>query len=356
MNALDDIKKIKELDKSGVRLSIEALPLQIQQAWNEVKNLPVPAYCSIAKNVIVSGMGGSALGGRIIDSLILDRVRTPIEVSTDFKLPNYANSETLVILSSYSGNTEETLSSALDAQKKNCQIFGIATGGKLAEFLNQNKYPGYIFKPSNNPSNQPRMSLGYSVSAILSVLSMCGFVDISDEEISGVCDYLKKGTSELDPSVPESNNIAKTIATKLYKKIPVIVASEHLLGSAHAFKNQLNENAKTFSTLFDLPELNHHLMEGLRFPAFNTELLHFLFFESSLYNEAIKKRYPLTEEVVSKNFVAYDIYSCHSDTKLKQIFEVLLAGSYIGFYLAMLYGIDPAPIPWVDYFKEKLSK
>ena len=356
MYSLDSVEEIKRLDKSGIAESIERLPKQIKQAWDEVTNSQVPESCPLAKNVVVSGMGGSALGGRIADSLLLDRSRAPIEIFTEYRLPNYVNKDTLVILSSYSGNTEETLSSAREALNRGAVIYCITTGGKLEDFMRENGLDGYIINPKENPSNQPRMGLGYSIASILAVLAKCEFINILSSEIEEAIASSEEFIGDFKIDVPEEKNLAKKAAKKLKGKIPVLVASEHLTGVAHAFKNQLNENSKTFTCLFDLPELNHHLMEGLRNPAEARRLLHFLFFYCELYSKDVAERYPLTYEVVAKNEVAHDVYTLRSRKKLDQIFETLIFGSYVNFYLAMLYDIDPAPIPWVDYFKNKLSK
>lgn len=352
---LDSLESIKKLDKSGVYGSIKMLPEQIAQAWKEVCELNVPNECRICRNVVISGMGGSALGGRIVDSLLADRVRTPVEVFTEFHLPAYVDKNTLVILSSYSGNTEETLSAGREALNRGANIFCITTGGKLADFMKANNLCGYIYDPKANPSCQPRMGLGYSITSILAVLAHCEFINLSDDEMRAVVLTVQKLAGEYDISVKAEANIAKMVAGKLVGKIPVIVASEHLVGAAHAFKNQLNENAKTFAALFDLPELNHHLMEGLRNPALAKSFLHFLFLESDLYASEVRKRYFLTRDVVGKNEVASSEFKLTSPKKLDQIFEMLVLGSFVAFYLSMLYEQDPAPIPWVDYFKEKMA-
>ena len=164
-----------------------------------------------------------------------------------------------------------------------------------------------------------------------------------------------KLTKEFDVDIPENSNLAKSIALKIKDTIPILVASEHLLGSAHSFKNQINETAKSFSSLFDIPELNHHLMEGLKYPAKAKELLNFLFIESNLYSPNVVKRYPITMDVVEKNSINYLKYTATLETKLMQAFEIMILGSFVSFYLALLNGADPKSIPWVDYFKEKLK-
>ena len=135
-----------------------------------------------------------------------------------------------------------------------------------------------------------------------------------------------------------------------------MVASEHLIGTAHTIKNQFNESAKTFCALFDIPELNHHLMEGLKNPAKLKELFTFVFINSNKYTERVQKRYPITSNVVEKNGVSFQMFSPRSENKLSQVFETLVFGSFIVFYLTKKYSIDPMAIPWVDYFKQELAK
>lgn len=356
MHSLDLLDEINKLDTGNVLTSIERLGAQIRQAWREVKEGDVSASCPLAKNVIVSGMGGSALGGRIVDSLLANRARVPIEVVTEYNLPNYVNKDTLVILSSYSGNTEETLAAASEALNRGAVVYGITTGGRLAEFLNENGFSSYIYTPKENPSNQPRMGLGYSIASVLALLAKCEFINLLDSEMEEAISEAEKLITDYGASVPENENIAKRLATKLKGKVPVIIASEHLIGSAHTFKNQLNENAKTFGLTFDIPELNHHLMEGLRNPHEIKNILHFLFIESQHYSKRVKIRYPITREVVEKNDIEADFYNTRGSKKIIEIFEILVLSSYVSFYLAMLYGLDPTPIPWVDYFKQELSK
>ena len=356
MANLDNLEEVSKLDKSNLLGSIEALPDQIQQAWDEVSQTTIPQGLLNVKNIVVSGMGGSALGGRVIDSLILDRATTPIEVSTEFRLPNYVGPDSLVVVSSYSGNTEETISSANEAINKGAKVFVITTGGKLAQLAKSDALPSYVINPIHNPSNQPRMGVGYSIAAVLALLVKGGYIQMAAGEEKRLVEASRKFVSAYSVRLPTSQNVAKNLAKVLVNKEIVLVASEHLLGVAHAFKNQLNENSKAFAVLFDLPELNHHLMEGLANPKAVKPILQFLFLNSKLYSPEICKRYPITAEVVQKNNVATTTISCSSDSKIEQIFEVLTLGEYVSFYLSLLYDTDPTPIVWVDFFKQALSK
>ncbi len=355
MNSLDSIEEFKEFDQKGVLSSIKMLPQQANQAWSEIGELKFSKTLSTAKNIVVCGMGGSALGGRVVDSLVEKKIRAPIEIFTQYFVPNYVNSDTLVILSSYSGNTEEALSCAHDAVKRNAKIFGITTGGKMADFLKKEHKDAYIYDPTFNPSGMPRLSIGYSIFSVLAFLNKTSFITLNEDELKTAVDTLSLFIKEFGPRNKEEKNLAKMLARKLQNKIPVIVSSEHLLGVSHVFKNQLNETAKTYSNLFDLPELNHHLLEGLKLPAKSKDVLSFLFLYSKLYTDRVVKRYPITQAVVEQNSVPYNQYSLRSDTKIDQILEVLCLGSFISYYLAKLSGVDPSEIPWVDYFKKKLS-
>jgi glucose/mannose-6-phosphate isomerase len=356
MTNLDSQKELEKLDTGKMLASIRMLPDQMEQAWEEIKKLDAPKVCSLAKNVVICGMGGSALGGRIVDSLLTDRVRIPIEIFNQYDIPKYVNKNSLVIVSSYSGNTEETISAAKQALKSGAKLFGIATGGNLADLLKKENQPRYIFEPRANPSGQPRMALGYSIAATLAILAQCGFFHLTEDEFYELVVDMRKFIKEYDSDIPTHTNLAKTFSKKLHKKVIILISAQHLVGITYAFKNQLNENSKSFSSSFELPELNHHLLEGLRFPVKARGLFHFLIFDSNLYSKKIRARVKLTANVIEKNGHEYSIFAPFSKTKLSQIFEILTFGSFTSFYLAVLYGINPSEIPWIDYFKKELAK
>lgn len=336
--------------------TIRAYPMQLKQAWDDVSSIYIPEDYKDIKNVILCGMGGSALGARIVDSLVVNRLRVPFEIYNEYHLPNYAYDQTLTIISSYSGNTEESLDCLHEALTRGNKIFGITTGGKLESVLKDRKIPSYIIDPINNPSKQPRMSIGYAIGSVLGILTKLDVVHFSSQELEEAISVMNESLTEFNENVPINRNLAKKYAETLKNKIAVLVASEHLIGTVHTIKNQFNESAKTFSVIFDIPELNHHLMEGLQHPQRAKELLKFVFFSSNLYSEEVKKRYPITAEVVEKNGVQSITFSPHSESKLAQVFETLAFGSSLVYFLTKQYNIDPLTIPWVDYFKDKLSK
>ncbi len=333
------------LDPKNVLGSVEMFLDQCEQIWQEAKQLQFPEDYKSCQNIVVCAMGGSAYGGYVAPALFKDQLRVPLVSNNDYHLPSFANENTLAILSSYSGGTEEILSCEKEALEKGLKIAGITTGGILGEFLKTNH--GLIFDPKFNPSGQPRLGMGYMVLGIVAILNKLGMINVTDEEIA-------KAILEVRSSQEEIKDKAKELAEKIFGFIPVIFAAEFLSGNAHIVRNQFNETSKSFAAFSLLSELNHHLMEGLKNPP--DKRLFVLFINSDLYSDKLKRRMELTKDVVGKNNVLFDEYKAQGSSKLSQVLEVLSFGAYITLYLAFLYGQDPSVIPWVDYFKQQLEK
>lgn len=333
------------LDPKNVLGSVEMFTDQCEQIWQEAKELEFPKEYQDCQNIVLCGMGGSAYGGYVVSGLFKDQLKVPLLSNNDYHLPAFANSNTLAILSSYSGTTEEILSCQKEALEKGLKITGIASGGELAEFLKTNN--GLIFEPKFNPSGQPRLGMGYMVVGMMGILNQLGMINISDEQISQAISEVRQGQEEIKKK-------AQDLAKKIKTFIPVIISAEFLSGNAHIIRNQFNETSKSFSSFSLLSELNHHLMEGLKNPL--DKKLFILFIDSDLYSDRMKRRVELTKDVVSKNNVSYDEYKPTGSTELSQVLNALSFGAYITLYLAFLYGQDPSVIPWVDYFKRELEK
>lgn len=347
MNILDDLEKIKKLDKSNALGSIEAFPEQLKQAWEETRKFEIPADFQKASNIVITGMGGSALGGRIVKSLFEKELKVPFFINTEYQLPGFVNQNSLVIVPSYSGNTEETLSCLADAQKRKAKIFAITTNGKLGEKIKTKEVLGLIFNPDHNPLGYPKTAIGYSIGLILGVLSRLEYVSLADEEfLEAVEDFRKI----------DIKNPAKKIAKNLLGKIGIFIASEHLKGAVHGFRNQVHEIAHSFSVYFDLPEMDHHLIEGFASPEEAKNHSVYYFFNSSFYHEGVAKRYPATREVWSKQRVTNFEYQLKSKSALAQVFELVNLGGFVAFYLSILKGEDPGPEPLLISLKEKLAK
>lgn len=351
---LDSPQTYKDLDKQNLAGSIEQLGEQIDQTFSEVSQMELPDSLNNIKNIVFSGMGGSSLGAYVSKSLLRESLNIPFEIINDYYLPSYVNSGTLVVVQSYSGNTEETLSGFNHAVTKGAHIFALSAGGRLEEMAKSAGATYYKINPLHNPSGQPRMAIGYSIFAILTLFSRIGLFDIHDGEVEQILKNTQENNLLWGTSVELSQNKAKELATTMHNKIPVYQAGEHLTGATRAMRNQFLENAKGFVLNYNLPDADHYMLEGLQFPKSLPANTHFVFLNSDLYGERISARVEKTAEIVTENGCGADIISATGATRLQQIINAIQFGAYVALYSAMLNGIDPAPIPWVENFKKKI--
>lgn len=358
MNKLDDIKKILSLQGGDeVIISINSLSDQLNQSFNESLKVDFSEiYFTNIENIVICGMGGSRFPGIIIKELFKESLKKPIIINDNYTLPYFVNEKTLVILSSYSGTTEEVLEMAKQAKEKKAKITGLTTGGDLKTFFEKYNLPFYLINPIHNPSNQPRIGFGYFVGGIMGILFKLNLIKEKKENVINAIDYLKKKTEEYKIEVGFEKNKVKQLAQKIYQKYPFYIVSEHLTGVGNAIANQTNETAKSISDFRIIPELNHHLMEGLKFPEELKKLLVFVFFYSSLYSSSIQKRFLITKDVVEQNKIETIWFELEGKTKIEHVFELMLVGSFLSLYLSVLYEQDPKVIPYVDYFKNKLKE
>lgn len=355
MNILDSREEIAKIDKQNVLGSVEALPDQCVHAWEEASKIEVPESYRDINKVVMCGMGGSGLGARVIESLYAGQIEIPLARVNDYHLPAWVDENTLVICSSYSGETEETIQNAKEAIDKKAKWMAIGTGNTLIEMAKERSVPFYQIDPKYNPSNQPRMAIGYSIAGQLILASKAGLIEFTKKDIDKIASSMRTVIEKIKVEVMEKNE-AKKLAYRLKDKIVAFISAGHLVGAAHVVNNQMNENAKVFSADYQIPELNHHLMESLSRPEVNKTALFAFFVNSRLYPERISRRFELTKDIVEKHDVETFIYKPASDEKISQVFELIQFGTYVDFYLSILYRQNPAPIPWVDYFKERLGQ
>ncbi len=333
-SALDSIRRLHEQVTIGL------------QGWSVIaKELK---RCNRVKpeNIILMGMGGSAIGPHLVQSVFAGELTIPFQIVNGYELPGYASKKSLVVFSSFSGGTEEVLAAYKQATKKNLPRFVICAGGELARLAKKDSVGLYEFDPSDL-APQPRYGVGFSVMATLGVLRGLGLVRISSAEVEKIIQRLKDKQLE---------KTALRFAKAMQGSVPVLVAAEHLQGALHIMQNQLHETGKQFAVQFSIPELNHHLMEGLGAPKEVVKKLHFLFVDSALYGVRIKKRFALTQTVVKKNGARSSRFLLSGKTALEQAFELIGIGGFLAYALATKRGIDPVPQPWVDWFKREMSK
>ena len=328
--------------------SIELLGAQIFQAFNEVRFVKLPSSYRRVTQLVACGMGGSQLPVDLLLGLFGRELKLSLSQVRDYSLPGFVDGRTLVFINSYSGGTEEALAAARVALKRKAKCFIIASNGDLGKLAGDHHLPSYLFKPDNNPSGQPRMGTGYVLGAMLNVLSQLHFLEIGASHINKLVAY-----SRLYFQKYQDLKAVSRLAGKLSNKIPVIVTSEFLQGNAHILTNQIHESSKQLALSFAIPELNHHLLEGLTFPKDNFKKLHFLFFNSEKYNIRNQRRYRVTQQILGRQQIGFTQLVFKGD-QLSQAMEMLIFGSLLSYCLSKINKVDPNKIPWVNLFKSKM--
>lgn len=353
---LDDVGAIKKLDSLNMLGSLELLEAQLNQVSMEAKNVKIPASYKKFESIVILGMGGSTLGGHIIKSVFANTLSLPLEIVNGYHVPNFVNKKTLVIVSSYSGTTEEPVAAMKEALKKKSKLIIITSGGTLAAEAKRLKLPALVFSTNNNPCGSPRMGLGYSIVGQILLFSKLGVLKSADAPLNIITRAIAESSNNFGVKNSSAHNSTKQLAYKVFGKTVWYFGAEHLAGSVHAGANQMNENAKRFAGYFLIPELNHHLLEGMMQPATNKDMLCMILVESNLYDKRVQKRFSVTKEILNKNGITFYSYQCTQKTALGQAMEMLVFTSYFSYYSALVSGIDPTAIPFVDFFKEALKK
>jgi glucose/mannose-6-phosphate isomerase len=330
-----------EKNRAKVYSSIELLPAQIEQAWSVMKSARIPASYQDVDSIIVCGMGGSSIGFHLVRQALQDKINIPIILHSDYKLPKFVGKNSLVILSSYSGNTDEVLSCAKDVVAKKLRGYIITGGGKLAKMIG--KMPGLVFPIDFNPSEEPRWGLGYSIGSFLQLLNKIGSIELSDQQV------MKANTSQ---NVKDFNTLAKLMKNNQL----IVLAAEHLVGNAHIFCNQINETADNMAVWASLPEFNHHFMEAFSYPKGVQKSTVVLFMNSDKYSTKIRKRIEITKKVLKKQNIGWFEISSNGKSLLEDSLSTLQLASFLCYYMSVVNKVDPIAIPTVDFFKKQMKK
>jgi glucose/mannose-6-phosphate isomerase len=349
---LDDLKLYPRTDPDGMLARIKELPMQYEQAWQAVQSFNLPAAYRSVNKIVVLGMGGSAIGGDLVRTLIQEESKVPVIVYRDYGLPAFVDSNTLVIVSSYSGNTEETLSGFEPALKTGAKIVAVTTGGKVGDLAGKNNLP--VFKVSYQA--QPRAALGFSFIPTLGIVQNLGFIKDKSADVAEAVKVLRKMETALDEKSPEKSNHAKQIARRLDGKLPVVFGAGIAAEAAHRWKTQLNENSKSWAFYEVFPELNHNATVGFPLPAELISNIRVIMLRSALYNARVKLRYEVTSGLLKQAGVAYEFVDAEGTSALAQMSSLISLGDYVSYYLAMLYQVDPTPVKAINYLKEQLGK
>ena len=352
---LDDLKQIEGVDKSGMLGLLVEFPKQCAKAADLGELFSIKKdYIAGCSRVLFTGLGGSAIGADLIRSYLANEAKLPIFVNRNYTLPNFVGPDTLVIASSYSGNTEETISAYEDAKKRGARLIAITSGGTLADMARADAIP-LLTIPGGLP---PRAALGYSFFPSLVLLSKLGVTSDKGREIDGairLMDRLRE--KKIGPKVGAKDNPAKGLAQRMYGKFPVIYGGQdHIDSVVVRWRSQIAENSKTLASSHIFPEMNHNEIVGWQNPKKIFKDLIVLCLRDSLDHPRTKKRMDITRRIIAEEGVEYVEVESMGQTLLEKIFSLIYIGDFVSFYLAALNGVDPTPVERVTYLKKELAK
>jgi glucose/mannose-6-phosphate isomerase len=348
---LDDLQIYRQLDPENVLEHLHAFPALCRQAWEAGLACKLPQSYSQIGKIVILGMGGSAIGGDLVNSLAASEALIPIIICRDYALPRYVDANTLVIASSYSGMTEETLSAFQQALVTPAKKLVITTGGTLKILAEEHRIPVITF---DYPA-QPRAALPFSFFIILAILHNLGILKIKPAEVKATFSNLKILAGKIRETVPSANNPAKLLAHKLYERLPVIYGGGITAEVARRWKTQINENSKVMSFYEVLPELNHNAVVGYKLPAEITRQTTVVMLDSDFLPERVRLRYRITGQLLEQAGIDYQVINGVGAGALSQMLYLVLLGDYVSYYLAMLNNVDPSPVKAIDFLKKNLA-
>jgi len=351
--SLDDVMLLEEKDPGGMLSAVESFPAQCSEALRLGRDLLDLPEAEGLKRVAFAGMGGSGIGGDVLRAALAEAASLPITVHRSYRLPSFLGPDTLAVVVSYSGNTEETLSAFEDAVYLGCKVMAVTSGGALLEKARERNFP-VVVVPGGL---QPRAALGYLTLPQAVVMEkiglMQGFVKAAYEAI----EYLKQKREEWGRLSPTGRNFAKQLAIRLRGKIPVIYGSEGALEvAAYRWKCQFNENAKTPAFSHALPEMNHNEIVGWHKLDDITRKVEAVFLVEEGDNSRTARRAEITAELLKDRVGGVTLIQVGGETKTEKLLAAIHLGDYVSAYLALLNDVDPTPVEIISELKRRMSR
>ena len=341
---------VASVDHSDLMGDVLDLPAQLEDALWRVEAAGLPRR-DAPEGLVLCGMGGSAVGGELAVAATGRRARRPLRVSRDYELDPWIGAGALVLCSSYSGYTEETLACFAAAGAVGASRVALTTGGALADSARAEGVP-VIGVPSGL---QPRAAVAYTTVGALECVAACGAGDPPAEEVRAAGRLLETLIEEWGPDAPEGSE-AKAIARGLAGALPVVYGAGATVAAARRWKSQLNENAKLPSFASVLPEADHNELIGYE-RARGLAPLHAVFLGDEGQRPELRRRLELTAEVVEATRAAgVTRVEARGNTALERLLSLVLLGDLVSVYLAVLAGVDPTSVLALENFKERLAE
>jgi len=343
---LDDLKAIHDRDAQDALGIVGKQAEQLGYSFEGVTQQPVEV-----SNVVYGGMGGSALAALLFETW--PKLTKPFAVVRDYDIPTYVGPETLFIAASYSGNTEETLSAIAQAEAQGAHIAVIAGGGKLADLARAKNYP-LVLLPK---AEQPRYAVLYNFKALLTLLEQAGLLAASDvdAELSATASFLAESANAWAVEVPTASNPAKQLAQELMGKSIVVYGGPKMYPAAYKWKISFNENAKHIAWVNQYPEFNHNEFIGWSEQPVDKPYA-VIDLRSNLEHERVQKRFIVSERLLSGKRPQPYVVEAKGETVFQQLLWTIAYGDFVSIYLALLNGINPAPVVLVENFKKEMDK
>jgi glucose/mannose-6-phosphate isomerase len=350
---LDDRKQIRSIDKQDMLGSIDRLPDQLEEAWRAAQAFPLPESLRSARRIVIAGMGGSAIGGAILSTYAAPAAALPITVWRDYNLPAWAaGPDTLVIASSYSGNTEETLSAYHAAQQKRCSIVAMTTGGKLAGLAEKDGIPLWKF----TYRGQPRSAVGYTFALPLGIMTRLGLLADPSAHVAGAAAAMRAQMKSIGADIPKAQNAAKRLASQWINRTVILFGADYMAPIARRWKGQISEIAKAWGQFEELPELDHNTVAGTTQPREIIDRSIVVLLRSQFDHERNRLRIDITRDLFSAQGWKTEIIEAVGETPLAQMYACLHFGDYAAFYLALAYDTDPSPVAIIEDLKKRLAQ
>ena len=344
-------EEIQAVDRSDMFSLLRSFPDQADTAVTIAHDARLPLTSKGITSIILSGLGGSAIGGDLLRAYLGKELKVPFLVNRNYLLPKFVGPSTLVMISSYSGNTEETTSAHRDALRRKAKIFCISSNGVTERLARARKTP-FIKIPGGLP---PRAALGYSFFPMLIALSRMGFIGKKTPDIRETLALIRRKTGEYSDPLSASN-AALMLAQQLRGRIGAIYSSaDHFDAVATRWRCQFAENAKTLATTSVLPEMNHNEIVGWKALGQQMADMQVVFLRDKGDHPRIRARIDITKEILAGHTA--HITECWSEGRslLARMFSLICLGDWTSLYLAILHGEDPTPIPVIDYLKNALA-
>ncbi len=326
------------------------LPEMCEDAWRRATDVLIPATRPSA--IVTVGMGGSGIGGDLLRAVVFDEAAIPTVPIKESRLPAFVGSQTLVIACSYSGHTEETLAAYDEAVKRGAACVVITSGGALLHRAREWNHPVVVI-PANLP--QPRAALPYLFLPMLAVLTRVSVASSFEAQVREAIRVLKRVGDEQGPDRPAS--AAKRLAQALLHRIPVIYSATPFLEPvAERWKDEMNENAKTFAVWNTFPELNHNETVGWSLDGSLAQWLYIVVLRDRLEPDRLARRVTITRELAFTRAAGVEDIYASGDGKLARLLSMVMVGDLVSCYLALLRGLDPTPVPVIEELKRRLAR